>query len=61
MCHADTSLMTFRWDESEPRPMLQLQGPEHLCSDWDELMLKMKPRVLSSEEMKRLLNPVFVG
>lgn len=41
--------------------MLQLQGPTHICSDWDELMLKMKPRLLSEEELKTLVNPVFLG
>lgn len=57
MCHADTSLMTFRWDKAHQQPMLNLEGPQHVCSDWDALGVKMKPRVVADEEMRRLVNP----
>ena len=60
MCHADTTLMTFRWDEAHPQPMLKLQGPPHMCWDWEELISEMKPRVIPPEEMRRLANPISV-
>ena len=60
MCHADTSLMTFRWDSAYQRPMLKLEGPQHICSDWDALTTKMKPRVVADEEMRRLVNPNLI-
>lgn len=37
--------------------MLNLEGPQHVCSDWDALGVKMKPRVVADEEMRRLENP----
>jgi len=59
MCHAETSLMTFEWDSQNIKPMLKLEGPQHVCIDWDELKQKMKSRLVSDQEMNSLMNPIF--
>jgi Mycotoxin biosynthesis protein UstYa len=59
MCHADTtSLTTFMWRESE-KPMLSMQRPLHQCVDWDELVASTRHRIVSSEELKHLKNPLL--
>ncbi|KAJ8064631.1 hypothetical protein OCU04_006957 [Sclerotinia nivalis] len=57
MCHADTSLMTFEWTSENEKPMLKLDGPKHTCVNWDDLRLKVQPRIVSDEEMGSLKNP----
>jgi len=57
MCHADTSLMTFEWTADDVKPMLKLEGPRHMCSNWGELMLKMRTRMITEKEMSDLKNP----
>ena len=59
MCRGDTSLMMFRQDQAHRQLMLTLQGPQHVCSGWDELMLNMAPRVIPQEEMQKLINLLF--
>ena len=59
MCRADTSLITFEWNPSERRPMLQLRGKQHQCDDWEEVQAKLKSRAVKKEEMARLRNPLF--
>ena len=57
MCRADTSLMTFHWEDGEREPMLKLESPEHVCVDWDDLMEKVGDRRVSDADMDRLTNP----
>ena len=61
MCHPDTSLMTFMWEEKHERPMLQLEGPTHTCWNWEELNAKMRPRMIQDEEMRRMVNPLMIS
>ena len=59
MCHVDTSsLTTFMWDKSE-KPMLNLERPAHRCVDWDGLILSIKHRGVSEEEVESMLNPLL--
>lgn len=37
--------------------MLNLDSPHHLCADWEDLTETMKSRVVSDQEMDRLVNP----
>ncbi|PVH90641.1 hypothetical protein DM02DRAFT_506826, partial [Periconia macrospinosa] len=36
MCHADSTLVTFRWANAS-KPMLDPNRPGHRCVDWDVL------------------------
>ena len=60
MCHADTSLMTFRWAAGSREHMLKLESPEHVCVDWEDLMQKAESRRVSDSEMAVLINPSLV-
>ncbi|KAF2687591.1 hypothetical protein K458DRAFT_294739, partial [Lentithecium fluviatile CBS 122367] len=60
MCRADTALMTFEWAIGRREPMLKLQSPEHVCVDWEDLMMKVQARRVSDAEMALLVNPGFI-
>ncbi|KUJ07236.1 uncharacterized protein LY89DRAFT_661012 [Mollisia scopiformis] len=47
ICHADTSLVTFR------------DNP-HTCVDWDQFTGSLRERVVPEEEMHRLRNPLLL-
>ncbi|KAI1283598.1 hypothetical protein F5Y07DRAFT_394502 [Xylaria sp. FL0933] len=56
MCHADTTLTTFRWVDN-PKPMLNTRRVDHKCIDWEGLMGSIEHRVVDSDEMSRMVNP----
>ena len=59
MCHADKSLMSFEWNPTDRRPMLQLRGKQRQCDNWEELEAKLDSRAVKKEEMRRLKNPLL--
>ncbi|KAH8161650.1 hypothetical protein CIB48_g6611 [Xylaria polymorpha] len=58
MCHADTTLTTFRWADA-PEPMLDTRRVDHKCIDWERLMDSIEHRVVDSDEMSRMVNPAM--
>ncbi|KAI0428525.1 hypothetical protein F5Y09DRAFT_312895 [Xylaria sp. FL1042] len=58
MCHADTTLTTFRWTDN-PKPMLNTRRVDHKCIDWERLMRSIEHRVVASDELSRLVNPIM--
>ena len=60
MCHADTSaLATFKWDKTD-KPMLDTRRVPHRCVDWEEMLSSHKDRMVSHEEVARMVNPGLV-
>ena len=57
MCHGDTTLTTFRWDDEE-KPMLNTKLVPHKCVDWKALMASVGDRVVSKEEIEKMKNPL---
>lgn len=57
MCHADTTLTTFRWDNKE-KPMLNTKLVPHKCVDWEVLMDSVRGRTVSKEEVEGMVNPL---
>ena len=58
MCHGDMSLTAFEWIANKSRPVLVPKKQPHMCVDWDHLVTSLKHRVISSEEIARLENPL---
>ena len=58
VCHADSSLTTFKWDTKKARPMFNASESIHTCVDWDTLMGSIKDRVVEETEIARLENPL---
>ena len=56
MCHGDTTLTTFGWAE-QARPMLNTRPVRHVCVDWERMMESVQSRIISREEVARLVNP----
>lgn len=59
MCHADLSLTTFTWNETKTKPMFDARRSVHTCVDWDQLLDSTRGRVVSEEEIGRLVNPLI--
>jgi len=60
VCHADAAIQTFRWDGHVPEPQLDVANEAtHMCVDWDELMDSMRNRIVPTEEMAQLNNPLL--
>ena len=59
VCHADVSLTTFVWDEKKAKPMFDARETRHTCVDWEALMESTAKRVVSDEEIGRLVNPLM--
>lgn len=59
VCHADTSLTTFKWDPKKTRPMFNASNTIHTCVDWDVLMKSAAGRVVEEDEILRLKNPLI--
>ena len=59
VCHADTSLTTFKWDDQKTRPMFNASNSIHTCIDWDVLMKSAAGRVVEEDEILRLKNPII--
>ena len=57
MCNPDTSLTTFEWLSSSPKPVLRIDPYERKCVDWEAFMKGILPRVVSSREVDGLVNP----
>ena len=59
VCHADVSLTTFVWDEKKAKPMFDASESRHTCVDWEAVMASTAQRVVSDEEIGRLVNPLM--
>ena len=59
MCNPDTSLTTFTWSHTQAKPVLDVRRFERQCVDWEAFMDSVTPRVVSKEEVERLVNPLF--
>lgn len=59
MCHADLSLTTFKWNETKTKPMFDGSRSVHTCVDWGQLLASTKDRLVSEEEIGRLVNPLM--
>lgn len=59
LCHADLSLTTFKWTATTPKPMFDARPSSHFCVDWEALIKTIKHRVVSTDEIKRLVNPLI--
>ncbi|KAF2234770.1 hypothetical protein EV356DRAFT_144142 [Viridothelium virens] len=59
LCHADTTLTTFRWDQ-KPKPMLNTKLAPHKCVKWQPLIASLEHRVVSEREMQNLINPLLL-
>ncbi|KAK5635670.1 hypothetical protein RRF57_011382 [Xylaria bambusicola] len=56
VCRADTSLQTYKWTADDDVPQFDAHSPvKHSCVDWDALKETVKPRIVSNDEMKRLV------
>lgn len=58
-CHADTYPMTFRWTESEQKPVFNPKTPVRTCIDFNLLRESLKPRSVGLEEIRGLKNPML--
>lgn len=59
LCHADTSLTTFKWHPQEAKPMFNASESIHKCIDWHVLMDSAADRVVEQDEIMRLKNPLI--
>lgn len=60
MCHGDSSLTVFKWDERKEKPELSPKRSPHQCVDWDNLVETVKFRAVSHDELARLRNPLLL-
>ncbi|PWY64971.1 hypothetical protein BO94DRAFT_356730 [Aspergillus sclerotioniger CBS 115572] len=58
-CHADAYLMTFRWLETEQKPVFSPKVPMRTCVDFDLLQQSLEPRSVDPEEIQGLQNPLM--
>ncbi|ESZ94410.1 hypothetical protein SBOR_5203 [Sclerotinia borealis F-4128] len=58
MCHADTSITTFEWEEGIRRPMPDFAG-WHTCNNWQVLDDWATSRAFSMFDQKSLINPTY--
>ncbi|KAB8298645.1 hypothetical protein EYC80_000824 [Monilinia laxa] len=58
MCHADTSITTFKWQEGIRRPMPDFAG-WHTCNNWQVLDDWATSRAFSMFDQKSLINPTY--
>ncbi|KAI4157958.1 MAG: hypothetical protein LQ342_007884 [Letrouitia transgressa] len=58
LCKPDNSLVSFKWDPAETRPMFNATESEHTCVNWDTLVNSMSSRRVTEEEIRRLKNPL---
>lgn len=61
MCHADTSLVTFEWDKTEEKPVLNTMDKPMTCVDWDVFTESLRKRAVPRDEMHRLQNPLLLA
>ncbi|KAF2233440.1 hypothetical protein EV356DRAFT_533666 [Viridothelium virens] len=59
VCHADTSLTTFKWHPQKTRPMFNASESVHKCVNWDVLMASAAGRVVEEDEILQLQNPLM--
>ena len=60
MCNPDTTLTTFSWSHTKPKPVLNIGSFERQCVDWEAFMAGILPRVVDSDEVDALVNPNLV-
>jgi hypothetical protein len=58
MCHADTSLTVFRWDEHRDKPVMKSKRAPHMCRDWEAVEEVARQRSIGTSEFKGLRNPL---
>ncbi|TGO81099.1 hypothetical protein BPOR_1352g00010 [Botrytis porri] len=58
MCHADTSITTFEWEEGIRRPMPDFTG-WHTCNNWEKLDDWATARAFSMFDQVSLINPTY--
>ncbi|KAF7914805.1 hypothetical protein EAE99_010506 [Botrytis elliptica] len=58
MCHADTSITTFEWEEGIRRPMPDFTG-WHTCNNWEKLDDSATARAFSMFDQVSLINPTY--
>ena len=49
--------MTFDWEESQSKPLINTSREWRTCVDWDALVGSFSDRVLSEEELDMLEKP----
>ena len=59
VCHADVSLTTFKWHPKKERPMFNASESIHRCVKWDTFADSFVKRVVKTEEIERLQNPLI--
>lgn len=59
VCHADTSLTTFKWHPQKTRPMFNASESIHRCINWEMLMDSAASRMVQEDEILRLENPLI--
>jgi hypothetical protein len=60
VCHADSSLQTFKWDINKSKPAFDPETPYvRSCVDWAALIKSMEHRVVVGDEMERLENTLL--
>jgi Mycotoxin biosynthesis protein UstYa len=61
MCHVDTSLTTFVWDETTPKPMFNVHMAPRTCVNFDQLVASTQDRWVDVQEIEELQNPLMSG
>ena len=59
LCHADGSLTTFKWHPEKKRPMFNASESIHRCVNWESFTNSFVSRVVTTEEIGRLHNPLM--
>lgn len=59
MCHAAGSLVTFEWDKTEEKPVLNTTDSPRTCVDWEVFTASLRERAVPRDEMHRLQNPLL--
>ena len=55
----DMSLAMFVWNHQEAKPMFNATESQGMCVDWETVMSSAARRVVSNEEIKRLVSPLL--
>ena len=59
LCQPKTFLTTFKWDPEKTRPIYIARKSVHTCVNWDILIGSMAAHQVSSDEIRRLKNPLL--
>lgn len=61
LCHVDTSLTTFVWNETKSQPMFDVHMAPRTCVDFDRVVASTQDRLVEVEEIERLQNPLMTS